>query len=391
MKRNSSPALRRLEQSDCNTSQDFSLEPAPEDEASPVPFCSLVVALWCGAGAAALYESGMRARICSGLLASVLVALGHAALPFSPCTLCRSALWRVVSRFALLYLMLLTFVLFQDISDVHAGLGIIDPSVGRPLPEKSYAEVCELYTPDSPDGAFANIWDRVDVFITAHALGWLGKAFIIRDVGLLWVSSLLFECTEITFKHLLPNFIECWWDHLFLDTFGCNMIGIHGGLLLLSFLGAKKYHWFGQGEAGYLNSIWGVDRRRLLGVLALLFVANQVDLNFFFMKNLLWLPTAHWICVIRTFAWAFFCFSGVRDLHEFAGDLGRAGRGCGEQMVLNILVLLAELALILKFSRGAFEASMPVWIMSSWAAVFALLSARVAFAPLLDANRLKVD
>lgn len=31
--------------------------------------------------------------------------------------------------------------------------------------------------------------------------------------------------TEMVFAHLLPNFLECWWDALILDVLVCNGLG----------------------------------------------------------------------------------------------------------------------------------------------------------------------
>lgn len=53
-----------------------------------------------------------------------------------------------------------------------------------------------------------------DEFMIAHFLGWFGKAFLFRDWYLCWVMSILFEFLEISLEHMLPNFGECWWDHV---------------------------------------------------------------------------------------------------------------------------------------------------------------------------------
>ena len=42
------------------------------------------------------------------------------------------------------------------------------------------------------------------------------------------MQSILFELIEFTFDNWLPNFAECWWDHLLLDVLGCNLLGEHG-------------------------------------------------------------------------------------------------------------------------------------------------------------------
>jgi phosphatidylserine synthase 2 len=90
-----------------------------------------------------------------------------------------------------------------------------DPKLGQPLPEKSYADDCRIYTPENPINSFANIYDAaVDVHFAAHLFGWWFKMMIIRDTLMCWVCSIVFELLEVTFRHWLPNFWECWWDHV---------------------------------------------------------------------------------------------------------------------------------------------------------------------------------
>lgn len=94
-----------------------------------------------------------------------------------------------------------------------------DPKLGVPLPEKSYAEDCRIYTPENPTSLFFNLYDAIDVHFIAHLSGWWFKMMIIRDVKLCWIASALFEIMEVTFRHWLPNFWECWWDHVTLLNF----------------------------------------------------------------------------------------------------------------------------------------------------------------------------
>jgi len=60
------------------------------------------------------------------------------------------AFWRVVLGANLLYELALVFLLFQDLNSARAMMTYLDPNLGRPLPEKSYAENC-AFTPQ-------NIW-----------------------------------------------------------------------------------------------------------------------------------------------------------------------------------------------------------------------------------------
>lgn len=40
------------------------------------------------------------------------------------------------------------------------------------------------------------------------------QTLVLRDYWLCMVLSILFEVCEYTLQHQLPNFSECWWDHV---------------------------------------------------------------------------------------------------------------------------------------------------------------------------------
>jgi phosphatidylserine synthase 2 len=54
------------------------------------------------------------------------------------------AFWRMVLGVNLLYELALVFLLFEDLNSARNMMKILDPSLGVPLPEKSYAEDCAL-------------------------------------------------------------------------------------------------------------------------------------------------------------------------------------------------------------------------------------------------------
>ncbi len=53
-----------------------------------------------------------------------------------------------------------------------------------------------------------------DEFVLAHVVGWFAKTLLLRDAYLCLFLSIMFEIWEMTFQHQLPNFAECWWDHV---------------------------------------------------------------------------------------------------------------------------------------------------------------------------------
>ena len=92
--------------------------------------------------------------------------------------------------------------------------------------KKSYAEDCRIYTPENPVSKFYNVSSALDVFVSAHFVGWTVKMLITRDFKVTMFQSVFFEILEITFRHWLNNFWECWWDHIILDIIICNTGGI---------------------------------------------------------------------------------------------------------------------------------------------------------------------
>ena len=133
------------------------------------------------------------------------------------------SLWRVVHGCGLLYLLGLVYLLCFPPDAARGLLRILYPEVDRasglprpllPLPQKSYGEDCRVFTPDDPAGhPLARVADAVDIFVVAHVVGWWAKAIFLRDWRLAWALSIIWELLEYSLQNILPNFVECWWDH----------------------------------------------------------------------------------------------------------------------------------------------------------------------------------
>merc|ERR1712166_711971 len=67
--------------------------------------------------------------------------------------------WRVVKGLAFLYLVSLVWLVFQSRGDARHLLSYWDPTLGVDLAEQSYAQACDVYTPDDPVSNFRNIYD----------------------------------------------------------------------------------------------------------------------------------------------------------------------------------------------------------------------------------------
>ncbi|KAJ3973429.1 phosphatidyl serine synthase-domain-containing protein [Lentinula raphanica] len=292
------------------------------------------------------------------------------------------AFWRIILGINLLYELGLVFLLFQDLDSARAMMKYLDPNLGVPLPEKSYAEDCELTS--------QNLWNAVDIFCLAHALGWFGKAMILRDYWFCWILSIAFELAEYSLQHQLANFAECWWDHWILDVLICNWFGTYLGMKVCQYFEVKPYEWRGIRQTRGLRSKakrvlsqfsphdftafkWGTatDFTHFFSVVLLLSVFLAAELNPFYLKTLLWMEPDHPFVIARlafVFLWA---LPAVRELYQYINDPRKAVR-MGQHVWLLLATIVTELLVIKKWSKGMFE-PFPKNVQRGWAIGVTLL------------------
>lgn len=259
----------------------------------------------------------------------------------------------IVARFLIAaygLLLVASLVLFDRDSFISQVLNKL--GVGFPLPEKDYGDVCQIYVSDHPSGdPFFNVTDRIDVFVLAHSLGWFVKAFIVRDLGVSWICSLLFEIIELAFAHALPNFRECWWDSFILDVFGCNLIGIHLADYALSKLGWVKFDFLKTAFARKRK----VNYKALFAATLLVALITLIDLNFFFMKFVLAVPTTHWTSHVRTYSFALISAPASLEMYRWVSSNSKKSRwsffAACPSAVVGIAALMSEIAIYTIF-RG---------------------------------------
>ncbi|KAL7001071.1 heat shock protein Pss1 [Sarracenia purpurea var. burkii] len=136
-----------------------------------------------------------------GTWAMIAVFLAYCLLQAPSTILIRPhpAIWRLVHGMAVIYLVALTFLLFQSRDDARQFMKFLHPNLGVELPERSYGADCRIYVPENPTNRFKNVYDTLfDEFVLAHIFGWWGKAIMIRNQPLLWVLSIGFELMEVT-------------------------------------------------------------------------------------------------------------------------------------------------------------------------------------------------
>ena len=251
--------------------------------------------------------------------------------------------WKVVQALAFTYALNVFFWCFFSKENLQFVLGnIYDSSLGKPLPEKDYAADCRVFTPENPTSYMYNITSNIDMFVLAHFLGWTFKVWIFRNSTLAWIMSIAFEIMEFTMEVWLPNFKECWWDHLLLDVFGCNLVGMLIGFYTMKKFRMRKIHWFLAPSAESEGlSLWGKFKHAFTsrdeyikndkwhwlselwtfnGVMCFMFTNLALDLSYFFVKSQIAVPPPHWLFGIRIWILGFFCILAANDYYDYISE-----------------------------------------------------------------------
>nr|XP_018674992.1 PREDICTED: CDP-diacylglycerol--serine O-phosphatidyltransferase 1-like [Musa acuminata subsp. malaccensis] len=325
-----------------------------------------------------------------GVWAMIAVFLAYSLLQAPSTVLIRPhpAIWRLVHGMAVVYLVALTFLLFQNRDDARQFMKYLHPDLGVELPERSYGADCRIYVPDNPKSRFINVYETLfDEFVLAHIFGWWGKAIMIRNQPLLWVLSVGFELMELTFRHMLPNFNECWWDSIILDILICNWFGICAGMRTVRYFDGKTYEWVGISRqpniigkvkrtlGQFTPARWDKDEWhpllgpwRFIQVLCLCVVFMTVELNTFFLKFCLWIPPRNPLIVYRLVLWWLIAIPTIREYNTYLQDrepVKKVGAFCW----ISLAICIVELLICVKFGHGLFPHPMPPWLITFWTTV----------------------
>ncbi|XP_071809454.1 phosphatidylserine synthase 2-like [Asterias amurensis] len=321
-----------------------------------------------------------------GIVACILVfcVFGMTQVRDGPFRRPHPALWRLVVCMSVVYELCLVFLLFQTADDARKLIGYLDPALGKPLPEQSYAENCKIYDPEGhPDNPWANLWDKIDVFVIGHLLGWYFKMLMIRDYWVCWVISIMFEVLEYSLEHQLPNFAECWWDHWVLDVIICNGAGIWLGMKTLNYLNMKKYQWSGLWKipsySGKLKRIvlqftpyswtrfdWQptANITRWLAVLGIISMYLLAELNTFYLKFILWIPPPHMLNWLRLVLYVLVGSCALRETFQYMSDPDC--KQFGQQSWVTSAIVFTELLIAIKFDLPLLLKPFPRYIAIGW-------------------------
>jgi len=290
--------------------------------------------------------------------------------------------WRMLLGAEICYACFMTFIFLLPRDKARYAFKIFHPALGNDLPERNYADDCRVFTPENPVSSIYNIYDAVwDIHFIAHFGGWWGKMLIIRDTKIAWIASASFELIEISFRHWLPNFWECWWDHLLLDLFGCNLIGIFLGALTIKYMGVSRINWMVKKQPKqeqipdncsgmskvvmkmkpevFVKYEWNMFQSltRYSQVIFYIWFILSVDAMNFFLKFCLWVSAESDLLLGRVLIWGFAAIATSREFYEFIDDPNC--KRVGPFFWTSTYVVLIEYSIVFKFSQGLFVEPFP--------------------------------
>ncbi|XP_031640040.1 phosphatidylserine synthase 1 [Contarinia nasturtii] len=320
-------------------------------------------------------EQDNQENIWAGMLCAIFffLIISVLAFPNGPFTRPHPAVWRIIFGVSVIYLLFIIFLLFQNYKVIMSIFYWLDPKLQnfRIDMDKEYGVNCSQIT-------LERLWSHIDVFAYGHFLGWMFKAILIRHIGILWAISVMWEITEITFAHLLPNFIECWWDALILDVLVCNGLGIWCGLKICKMLEMREYKWAsirdistttGKIKRAVLQFTpvsWTTVRwldpkstyMRLLSVSQLVIFWQITELNTFFLKHIFEMPPSHPIVSIRLIFIGLIVAPSVRQYYIYITDPNC--KRLGTQCWVYCAIMVSEAILCIKNARELFERTQAV-------------------------------
>ncbi|KAH9155515.1 hypothetical protein LEN26_003294 [Aphanomyces euteiches] len=293
--------------------------------------------------------------------------------------------WRIVHGLAVLYLLIMAALSVQNAQSATAAIRVLFPEVGVKKESKlpRVPLECELNASTIQRGV-SSIW------FLAHVTGWWGKMCMFRDWRFCWVLGIGFELLELIFQCIIPDFQECWWDSLFMDLLGANLLGMCLGSLTLKYLETKEYDWSGKKSLrrGFLTRAltqftpfswsrydWEVfsSFKRFLMVIVALLVCLFSELNAFFLLTTLHIPKDSNINKYRLGVMFMLGIPAAAEYYEFVTDPKCYRLGQNAWLMCSIIVF--EMLVWVKFS-GELEqmTSPPLDVVVPLAAFFFLFA-----------------
>ena len=327
-----------------------------------------------------------------GIYLAITVFLVYGCLQFRDSEMVRPhpIVWRLVHAAAIVYVCFLVTLLPLDLPTTRGVIQHFHPGLGTSPPGHVFANDCRLLPGKNETLKDIPIVKMVflDRFFYIHFLGYIVKALIVRDWGILLLLSFGFEVFEISTQFILPNLNECWWDRLLLDFAGCNLLGSIIGMYLVKRMTMYRYDWVGNAiprlssqrikkaqrilrqftPHSYQPFQWGMldspRRFAAVSVMVLFFLISEI--NFFFLKHHLWIDTENPVYLLFLAIRSLLAAHAIREWYAYNTSRVKTLR-LGQNCWLNCALVCFEMLLTLKWNREATPGLYPpLYIIVCW-------------------------
>jgi phosphatidylserine synthase 2 len=279
-------------------------------------------------------------------------------------------IWRGVHGLYVAYFVFLVFflvlppktgiaIIHDLIPSISGGRDAVFEVISAKAPAHLLPSECEL--------TLSNIFRQINsVWFIAHVGGYWGKMCLFRDWGMCLTYSIAFEVVELSLVWLLPEFNECWWDSVFMDVLGANMLGMVLGHYTLRFLSCKNYDWEQRSKKvdsghhlmnllsrftpfSWSNYQWPKDEKAWV-LTGFTWISSMViELNSFVLLHGLFIRPTHWTHTVRLWLIGAQAAQSVPEWYEYArGRTERIGHNCW----LMYLVMVIESLFAVRYGKA---------------------------------------
>ena len=180
---------------------------------------------------------------------------------------------------------------------------------------------------------------------------------LLRDWQMCMIYSISFEVVELSLW-FIPEFKECWWDSVFLDMLGANMLGMFMGKLSLQYLSCKEYVWEPLNmNAPFISHVtrfvkrftpfswsdyyWPQDPKSWW-LSSLMWIGSLIlEVNSFLIIHAFSIKPSHWILTARLLLLGAQGAQSVPEWYEYVrGNTSRIGHNCWVVFMIGVVELL---------------------------------------------------
>ena len=86
------------------------------------------------------------------------------------------------------------------------------------------------------------------------------RGFKLINIMLKLPTLYIFYVHQLTFRHMLPNFNECWWDSIVLDILICNWFGMILNPFFLFYIYVLHFNCYVEELSNVLYLFYNVGR-----------------------------------------------------------------------------------------------------------------------------------